>query len=147
MLLKKKFAVLAVGAVLGLSVLGVAPWQQAQQAARAKGSTAAAGEDRNIKTAGPVNDRTRGAIPAPPSKGGTATRGAVGVVVFDNFTGWYINGYVDGDYCGTAGPWGSTYCYVISGNHSLYAKAPGVNITWGPSTFYVGAQFTWSLDP
>ena len=129
----------------------------AQQAPAKKGETTAASRsrgaaatDENIKKQRAPNAPTGAAIPAPANKGGEATRGAASVVHLDNWTGYYIDLYVNGDFCATSGPWGDAYCLVPSGSAVLYGKAPlpgGDAITWGPRTAYVDGTYDWKLTP
>jgi hypothetical protein len=127
----------------------------AQQAPSKKAETAAArsrgaaGADENIKAQRAPN--AQGApVAAPASKGGERTRGNVSIVHLDNWTGYYIDLYIDGNYCATSGPWGDAYCYVPSGSVRMYGKAPftdGSFLSWGPRTEYVDGTFDWKLTP
>lgn len=83
---------------------------------------------------------------APPEKGGNK-RGnqAACEVIIDNYTGWYVQVYVDGSYRGTVAPWGDATYYTTAGETVVYARTPtlsdGSFIYWGPSTYrYCGGN-------
>jgi hypothetical protein len=115
-------------------------------------SRGAAAQDPNIKTPKGVN-KAGAQKPAPPNKGGRqpATRGvAVCEVDVDNWTGYWIDIYVDGDFSGTVSAWGDGYTYAIAGGTRLYGKAVldnGGDIHWGPQTVNCppNGVFTWKL--
>jgi hypothetical protein len=114
-------------------------------------SRGAAAQDPNIKTPRSTNKAAQ--KPAPPNKGGSqpTTRGvAVCTVVVDNWTGYWIDIYVDSDYSGTVNPWGDGYTYAIAGGTRLYGKATldnGSTITWGPRNVDCppNGTYTWKL--
>jgi hypothetical protein len=109
-----------------------------------------AGADPNVKADRAPNHEGATAAPAPAAKGGERTRGGVSVVHVDNWTQWYIDVYMDGTFCGSMGPWGDTYCYVGSGNTTMYARAlfdDGTILKWGPRVDYVDGAYTWKLNP
>ncbi|HLZ44180.1 MAG TPA: hypothetical protein VKQ05_00705 [Gemmatimonadales bacterium] len=144
-------AVLAASAVFALVSTA-----SAQAAAQAKGSTTPAARsrgtatDENIKKPRAANDPAAAAIPAPANKGGNQTRGAASVVHLDNWTNYYIDLYVNGEFCATSGPWGDAYCLVPSGSAVLYGKAnftDGSSLTWGPRAAYVDGNYDWKLTP
>ncbi len=73
------------------------------------------GQDPNIKSDAPTKDQEQ-----------TKTRGAYTCTIdFDNYTGYYVKIYVDGDYMGTVSPFGvltvyatnytTIYCVTIGG--------------------------------
>jgi len=71
-------------------------------------------------------------------------------VVIDNWTGYYIDIYVDNSYRGTVSPWDKKVTWAIPGATKLYAKAvfdDGTYLYWGPSTTTTGYQYTWKLNP
>lgn len=112
--------------------------------------TATKGANPNIKTRRAPNDATRIAK-APVEKGGAATKGAYGSVSVDNWTGYYIDIYMDGDYIGTVSPWGEASGTFPTGTHTLYAYAEfsdGSSLEWGPRTVRVtSGGYTWKLTP
>jgi hypothetical protein len=152
---RKIWAILAAIVVLAGPAYAQAPAAQ-QDNARDKGqrSRGEATADPNIKTARPTN-RADAPRPAPEKKGGQApaTRGvSVCAVVFDNYTGWPVDTYTDGDYTGTVAAWGDLTAYAIAGGTRLYARVTfvdGSSATWGPRTISCPANgvFTWYLDP
>ena len=152
----------ATGAVLaGVIVLAGLAYAQApagQQpgsaSASAQRTRGAATADTNIKTARPAN-RTDAPRPAPENKGGKppATRGAgYCTVIFDNYTGWFVDTYTDGEFTGTVTPWGDLSTYAIAGGTRLYGRADfedGQYLYWGPQNVYCGpnGSYTWRLNP
>jgi hypothetical protein len=141
-----------VAACAALLTAGAAQAQQPQakvsenKAERSRG----AGADQNVKADRAPNHVSATAAPAPAAKGGERTRGGVSVVHIDNWTQWYIDVYMNGTFCGSMGPWGDTYCYVPSGNVTMYARAPfddGSALKWGPRVDYVDGTYTWKLNP
>lgn len=96
----------------------------------------------------PVNDKTK---PAPPS----TSRGDVygtdySDVVVDNWTGYYIDIYVNGNYRGTVSPYDKRVTWAIPGTNTLYAKAvfnDGSYLYWGPKVTATGYSYTWKLNP
>ena len=115
-------------------------------------SRGAAAQDPNIKTPRGTNPAAQ--KPAPPEKGGSQpkTRGGVAIctVDVDNWTGYWIDIYVDGDYSGTVNPWGEGITHAIAGGTRLYGKATldnGSSYTWGPMNVDCPAYgvYTWSL--
>jgi hypothetical protein len=96
----------------------------------------------------PVNDKNK---PAPPS----TSRGDVygpdySDVVIDNWTGYYIDIYVNGNYRGTVSPYDKRVTWAIPGTNTLYAKAvfnDGSYLYWGPKVTYTGYSYTWKLNP
>ncbi|MEO5945247.1 MAG: hypothetical protein ABIP79_00410 [Chitinophagaceae bacterium] len=71
-------------------------------------------------------------------------------VVIDNWTGYYLDIYVNGDYRGTVAPWEKKVTWGIPGTNRLYAKAvfdDGSYLYWGPKATYTGYQYTWKLNP
>lgn len=71
-------------------------------------------------------------------------------VVIDNWTGYYLDIYVNGNYRGTVAPWEKKITWAIPGTNKLYAKAvfdDGSYLYWGPKTTYTGYQYSWKLNP
>lgn len=96
----------------------------------------------------PVNDKNN---PAPVS----TSRGDVygpdySDVLIDNWTGYYIDIYVNGNYRGTVSPYEKRVTWAIPGTNTLYAKAvfnDGSYLYWGPKVTYTGYTYTWKLNP
>jgi len=69
-------------------------------------------------------------------------------IVVDNYTGYYIDIYVDGSYRGTLAPWDKKVTWAIPGSTTLYAKAvfdDGSYKYWGPTTAQTGYEYKWNL--
>lgn len=134
--------------VAGVAALAAPQFATAGQSGKSedtKRGSARSGADRNIKSARPTNTAGKPA-PKPPQKGGQASsRGSTCELTVDNFTGWYIDIYLDGNSAGTVSPYGTAKGYVNSGRRSLYAKAPGTSYTWGPRSVTLTDEFTWNL--
>lgn len=96
----------------------------------------------------PVNDKNKPAAP-------TTSRGDVfgadySDVVVDNWTGYYVDIYVNGNYRGTVSPYDKRVTWAIPGTNTLYAKATfndGSYLYWGPKVTYTGYSYTWKLNP
>jgi hypothetical protein len=90
---------------------------------------------------------------APPEKGGKKERGVFDCwVTADNYTGWWIDIFVDGTYRGQVSPWGRGTVNAGAGGTTLYGRADftdGAVRTWGPRAFICASngQFSWRLDP
>jgi hypothetical protein len=143
-------ATVTAGAIVASSTL---PGVQAQKAGQSAKDTAKAargtGADANIKTPRGKNDPKQEAV-GPSTKTGSKTRGAVATYTVDNFTKYYIDIYVDGDFKGTVSPLGDSTGYADPGTYSLYGRAEftdGSVKTWGPRTVTIRANgdFTWKL--
>ncbi|MBC8343211.1 MAG: hypothetical protein ISR55_07110 [Bacteroidetes bacterium] len=80
------------------------------------------------------------AIPKPEKSRGDDCR-----VVVDNWTGYSVDIYVDGDYAGTVGAWSDGYTYTAEGQTSLYGKSVGGSIEWGPVYVDCYYEHTWKL--
>lgn len=98
------------------------------------------GDDPNIKVEQRMNsaDQESKAIQSP-DKGAPSHRGGLCYVIFDNWTDWYLDCYVDGYYEGMVAPWGEGYVTVGAGNTTLYSVArfdDGSRISWGPVEKY-----------
>ena len=71
-------------------------------------------------------------------------------VVIDNWTDYYIDVYINGNYRGTISPWDKRTTWAIPGENRLYAKATfrdGSYLYWGPKETYTGYSYTWKLNP
>lgn len=88
----------------------------------------------------PVKDDSRGDVYGP----------SYSDVVIDNWTGYYVDIYVNGNYRGTVAPWDKKVTWAIPGSNRLYAKAvfnDGSYLYWGPKATYTGYQYSWRLNP
>ena len=98
------------------------------------------GEDPNITADRPTVDE---AAPQPDE----ATRGDWCKVFVDNWTGYDIDIYVDGDYAGTIGSWAKEYTWAIAGETKIYGKSTGGSYSWGPFYFDCLSEYTWKFTP
>ena len=66
-------------------------------------------------------------VPVPkPSK----SRGDTCYINVDNWTGYYVKVYVDGDYFGMVSPWGEGDVEVYSGYTTVYCITAGESFDW-----------------
>ncbi len=71
-------------------------------------------------------------------------------IVVDNYTGWYIDIYVDDEYRGTLAPYDRRVTWAVPGNTKLYGKAvfdDGSYYYWGPINPETNYEYTWNLHP
>lgn len=152
--LSSSAAVLSVSCVvaLGISIGSLTAGQQPESKGKAEDTAqtarGAADKDPNVKTATGVNDPAK-EMPAPPQKGGPQTRGRGCYITYDNYTPWYIEAFLDGQYCGTVAPYGELDCVTGDGWTVLYARArftDGSMKYWGPRRgMCVNESFNWQL--
>ena len=89
----------------------------------------------NIKTEAPTTDE---AIPK--------ARGAACNINFSNYTGYYVNVYVDGYYRGQVSPWGGGTVTVGGGYTAIYCITAGRTLEWSDAGNCTGA-YTFKLYP
>ena len=82
----------------------------------------------NITTPRPTTDVKD--MNPPANRGGDASRSAYCDIKFENWTGYYIDIYVDGTYEGTVSPWQDFYAYEYSGYKSIYCETIGGSYYW-----------------
>lgn len=99
------------------------------------------GASPHITTPKPVNDEVVVPKPAENDK----ARGGYCKVIVDNWTGYTIDVYVDGDYAGTIAAWDEGYTMAIAGRTKLYAQSVGGTVYWGPSYVDCNTEYTWKL--
>ena len=96
----------------------------------------------NIKGSPVEEDKSRGDVCCP---------NYYGDLIIDNWTGYYIDIYVESKYRGTVAPYDKKVTWAILGTTRLYAKAvfedTGSYLYWGPKTVYVGYEYKWKLMP
>ncbi len=80
------------------------------------------GENPNIKSGPPTEDNEE-----------KKSRAAACTVYFDNYTGLYINVYVDGNYKGQLSPYGSGTVSVGDGYTTIYCVSAGGTREWNAS--------------
>lgn len=95
------------------------------------------GASTHIKTPKPTED-----VVAPKPE---ASRGDYCKVIVDNWTGYAIDIYVDGEWEGTVAAWDDGYTWAISGKTQLYGESVGGTKYWGPSYVDCRSEFTWKL--
>ncbi len=84
------------------------------------------GENPNIKQGRPTTDTPA----AKPDK----SRGDVCIIGFDNYTGYYVDVYVDGVYRGTLDPWENENTVTLySGYKTIYCVTTGGTYEWSDS--------------
>ena len=66
-------------------------------------------------------------------------------VTIDNWTGYYLDIYIDGSYRGTVAPYDKRVTWAIPGSTKLYAEAQGTTYYWGPYTFDCSWEYSWKL--
>ena len=79
------------------------------------------GSNPSIKSEAPTTDKAE-----------SKSRGTCRIY-FTNYTGYYINIYVDGYYKGQISPWGNGTVYVGDGYTTIYGISAGRTMEW-PST-------------
>ena len=115
------------------------------------GQKAAAGTpDKNVKHKSEKND-PRKKIPAPPEKGGPKARGVTCRISVDNWTGYKVQLFIDGDYSGLIIPWGELATSAITGRTTVYARAEFEDtsyVSFGPVTLDCqdGRTYAWKLQ-
>lgn len=152
-------SVLALGWSLQMSATSPRQGNPKAQAPAAKSGTVdahgqksrgAADNDPNVKTKEATNDPSKKAT-APPQKGGPKSRAATCFVMFDNYTPWALEAFVDGDYSGVVPRYGELTTYVGNGRTQVYARArftDGSMLTFGPQYFdCTNERLTWKLHP
>jgi hypothetical protein len=117
-------------------------------------STTCAQEKKSVDVTGKAVEKTRGEnpnieFPVPttddnPEPKPEKERGAYCGIDFENYTGYYIDIYVNGYYKGTLGPWANGSVTVYSGYTTIYCITTGGTLEWydsGGCDYY----FTYKL--
>ena len=86
---------------------------------KAKTVDASRGSNSNIKSDAPTSDVAQ-----------PKARGAACSIYFSNYTGYYVNIYVDGYYRGQLSPWGGGTVVVGDGYTSIYCITAGKTLEW-----------------
>lgn len=106
--------------------------------------------DQNIRSEVAINIPGQ-PVPPPSYKGGeVGERSSYSRLRIDNWTGWWVKIYIDGDYVGNAAPWGELTTHVPSGPVRMYARADmtdGDHLSWGSLSRNVDRTYTWKLTP
>ncbi|HQW44923.1 MAG: hypothetical protein IPP02_01150 [Chitinophagaceae bacterium] len=92
------------------------------------------GSNPNIKADAPTTDVAEG-----------KSRGACSIY-FSNYTGYYVNIYVDGYYKGQVSPWGGGSVVVGDGYTTIYCITAGRTLEWSDAGNCYGS-YTFRLYP
>ncbi len=101
---------------------------------------ASRGASPHIKTPKPTTDKV-----APKPKKDEGTRGDYCKVIVDNWTGYAIDIYVDGEWEGSVAAWSDGYTWAIEGKTQLYGESVGGTQYWGPTYVDCYYEHTWKL--
>ena len=134
----KRILLISLAAFLTFSFLNAQDAEKKDIESKAAKVEKSRGEDPNIKTDRPADD-------TPVPKPDESTRGGYCKVVVDNWSGYAVDIYVDGEYAGTVGAWGDGYTWAIEGKTKLYGRSTGGTLTWGPVYVDCYYQHTWKL--
>ncbi len=102
---------------------------------KAKTVDASRGSNSNIKSDAPTSDVAQ-----------PKARGAACSIYFSNYTGYYVNIYVDGYYRGQLSPWGGGTVVVGDGYTSIYCITAGKTLEWSDAGNCFGS-YTFKLYP
>lgn len=103
---------------------------------KAKTVDASRGSNTNIKSEAPTTDVAE-----------SKARGAGSCnIYFSNYTGYYVNIYVDGYYRGQLSPWGGGTVVVGDGYTSIYCITAGKTLEWSDAGNCFGS-YTFKLYP
>ncbi|MBC7873753.1 MAG: hypothetical protein H7Y01_07155 [Ferruginibacter sp.] len=94
------------------------------------------GANLNIKSEAPVTD-----VSETQARGGASCS-----IYFSNYTGYYVNIYVDGYYRGQLAPWGGGTVVVGDGYTSIYCITAGRTLEWSEAGNCFGS-YTFKLYP
>lgn len=100
------------------------------------------GASPHITTPKPACERPDDKVAPKPE---TTSRGSYCQVIIDNWTGYAIDIYVDGDWAGTVAAWSDGYTWAIPGRTKLYGESVGLTKYWGPSYVDCDSKSTWTL--
>ena len=103
---------------------------------KAKTVEASRGANANIKSEAPTSDE-----PVAQARGAAACS-----IYFSNYTGFYVNVYVDGYYKGQLAPWGGGTVVVADGYTSIYCITAGKTLEWSDAGNCFGS-YTFRLYP
>ena len=103
---------------------------------KAKTVETSRGVNSNIKSDAPKSD-----TPVAQARGGASCN-----IYFSNYTGYYVNIYVDGYYKGQLAPWGGGTVVVGDGYTSIYCITAGRTLEWSDAGNCFGS-YTFRLYP
>lgn len=132
----KKLIVGLLAAGCMLIAFSSATYAQKKVTRTVKASTVVAnrGVNPNIKSGAPTTDVAE-----------SKSRGTCSIY-FSNYTGYYVNIYVDGYYRGQLSPWGGGTVNVGDGYTSIYCITAGQTLEWSDAGNCYGS-YTFRLYP
>ena len=98
---------------------------------------ASRGANPNVKSEAPTTDK-----PEPKARGGGA---GTCKILFTNYTGYFINIYVDGYYKGQIAPYNSGTVYVGDGYTSIYGLSAGGTMEWPTQAGNCSGYYTYGF--
>jgi hypothetical protein len=127
--------VLFLSAQVGYSQTAATAKKQIVKELKGKKVDKARGANPNIKTDVPTVDK-----PVVKARGGCN-------IYFDNYTGYYVKVYVDGNYKGTLDGWGGGWVSVGGGYTTIYCVTTGGSYEWSANGDCNGEyRFKLSVD-
>lgn len=97
----------------------------------------------NIKIKAPTNDNNP--LPASAKKGSKNPNQKDCEIIFDNYTGYFVEVYIDGVYKGTIGDWGTLYVTIPGGYTQVYCISTGGSKEWKVEGNCEG-NYLWKLQ-
>ena len=128
--------------IAGLMLLAFSTTSDAQKVktvtrtVKATTISASRGANINIKSEAPNTD-----TPSPQARGANLCN-----IYFSNYTGYYVNVYVDGYYKGQLSPWGGGTVVVGDGYTTIYCITAGRTLEWKDAGNCLGS-YTFRLYP
>ncbi|RVU00130.1 hypothetical protein EOD41_14315 [Mucilaginibacter limnophilus] len=126
-----------------LTVTNVSAQSAKKQEIKTKASTEKSEEVAALKK--PKNVKGK-----PAAKRGDECGASYSDIIVKNYTGYYLDVFVDGEFRVSLAPGYQTTTCAVPGTTKLYAKASfddGSYLTWGPVYPKTGYVYTWSLWP
>jgi len=132
---KSILGILAAGFMLVAFSTSSYAQKKVSRTVNAKSVDASRGSNPNIKSEAPSTDEAQ-----------PKARGAACSIYFSNYTGYYVNIYVDGYYRGQLSPWGGGTVVVGDGYTSIYCITAGRTLEWSDAGNCYGS-YTFKLYP
>ncbi len=120
---------------LGLTAQAQKPVKEIKE--KAKIVEKSRGTDENIITAKPTTD----VKVAQKEK----ERGELCTLYINNYTGYSIDIYINGNWEGTIAAYSTAYTYAYPGTTKAYGKSIGGTMSWGPTNFDCQSTYKWNL--
>jgi hypothetical protein len=137
----KKLILIALVAFLGSMITPTTVNAQAKEKKsveeKAKVYEKTRGADANIRTAKPSDDTKAPKI--------EKSRGELCYIYVNNYSGYAVDVYIDGDWMGTIAAYATAYTYAYPGSTKAYGKSIGGTMVWGPTHFDCQYDYTWNL--